>query len=46
MIKMYGGDPNDLGRPETFYRELITVPEYSHRIKSIIFASVKDDIYF
>lgn len=43
---MYAGDPNDLGRPETFYRELITVPEYSHRIKSIIFASVKDDIYF
>lgn len=46
MVKMYSGDPNELGRPETFYKELMTVPEFAHRVKSLIFASVKDDLYY
>lgn len=46
MIKMYSGDLNDLGKPELFYKELLTVPEYGHRIKAIIFASHKDESYY
>lgn len=43
---MYSGDPNDLGKPEQFYRELIKVPDYGNRIRAIIFASHKDETYF
>lgn len=45
LIKMYSGDVNELGRPQQFYRELISVPEYANRIKAMIFASHKDDTY-
>jgi hypothetical protein len=37
VVKMYSGNVNELGKPELFFKELFTVPEYGSRIKSIMF---------
>lgn len=46
MIEMYSGDEEELGKPEIFFKELMQVPEYSHRIKAIIFSSHKEEAFF
>jgi hypothetical protein len=45
-ISAYDGDIDDLGRPERFLKELISVPEYSNRIKSLHFNAIREELYF
>ena len=42
---MYEGD-GELGRPEKFLQEMIAVPEYSSRIKALIFSNIKEETYY
>ncbi len=45
-VSGYEGDLEDLGKPERFLKELIAVPEYANRIKSILFNGLREELYF
>jgi hypothetical protein len=40
-IAAYDGDLDDLGKPERFIKELISIPEYANRIKAILFNGLR-----
>ena len=46
MVKTYEGNVEDLGKPEKFLKEMMEIPEYNSRIKSMIFSTIKDEFYY
>ena len=45
MISMYEGE-GTLARPEQFLQELVAIPQYQSRIESLIFANIKEEIFY
>lgn len=46
MVSNYDGDVEDLGKPEKFLKELISIPEYANRVKSILFSGMREELFF
>lgn len=42
---MYEGE-GQLGRPEKFIQELISIPQYQSRIQALIFSNIKEEIFY
>jgi hypothetical protein len=45
MVKSYEGNVSDLAKPEQFIKEITSIPEYSNRIKAMLFSRIKEEIY-